>query len=396
MLDTFCELIIDELKHFSASRQSISPSSLLEALSNKADVLKALASQEHIGELRRGYIKILDQLNGYFTSDQRESADQLVAVIKRAESLSELYRIHEGIIGLVCQCVSDSEAKKKSLACLLIEVGAKLGELEGQSLSLIESTAQVHRANGRFTSLIETEIAELESSAESSKDVLEVREIVRTKLERIKSALETKKAEDRARNQSFESTIQNLQNNLKEMQHKIDRDRTRRKRLEHEALIDPLTGISNRRVMERRINKGIRRHERDKTVFSLVFVDIDDFKRVNDTYGHRVGDKCLQSLVGRMRQVLRESDHIARYGGDEFVIFLANTGKKAAQVVANKLSSAISKTCFLYRNTEIQLSVSIGITQIESGDTSPEEIIARADTALYEAKNLGKDCIIVT
>jgi diguanylate cyclase (GGDEF)-like protein len=148
--------------------------------------------------------------------------------------------------------------------------------------------------------------------------------------------------------------------------------------------------------MERRINKGIRRHERDKTVFSLVFVDIDDFKRVNDTYGHRVGDKCLQSLVGRMRQVLRESDHIARYGGDEFVIFLANTGKKAAQVVANKLSSAISKTCFLYRNTEIQLSVSIGITQIESGDTSPEEIIARADTALYEAKNLGKDCIIVT
>ena len=396
MMDMLCELIVEELKSCSSNRRAISQEGLLQALSGKADILYALVSQKHIEELRRRYIKILDELKICLTSPHSDSANELIQGISAAESLGELNLLQDKIIDMITNSVSTSQAKEKALAGLLIEVSAQLSEVERECLGLIESTAHVHLANNHFTSLIESEITELECSAESSRDVFEVRQLLSSRLGSIKSALETKKAEDRTRRQAFESTIQILQNDLKEMQFKIERDRKRRKHLESEALLDPLTGISNRRAIERHIKKEIKRHKQNDKVFSLIFIDIDDFKTINDTHSHRVGDKCLQSLVGRMQQVLRESDLMGRYGGDEFVVFLANTEQKAAEVVAKKLASAISKTCFIYRESEIHFSVSIGLTQVQLGDSDPEEIIARADSALLKAKNQGKDRIIVT
>jgi diguanylate cyclase len=395
-LDAFCELLIDELKSFSAAHRSLSPSSLLDALSAKADVLNALAYRANINEFRKFLIKIQDRLNPYFGPLHQERCDQQISAIKTAESLGELHRLLDELINLVSETISSSQADRNCLARLLIEVGTKLGEVETECVNLIQNSEQAQRENGRFTNLIASEISELETSTESSPDLSEVKEILRTRLANIKSALALKKAADKAGKLTFESTIQSLQNNLKEMHRQMHRAHQRTKRLEHAAFLDPLTGIPNRRHLDHLIRKEIKRHQRDKTLFSLVFIDVDNFKAVNDTYGHKVGDKCLQSLVGKMRQVLRDSDLIARYGGDEFVVLLPNTGLSAARAVADKLANAISRTCFVYKESEIQLSVSIGLTQTESGDSTPEEIIVRADAALYKAKDKGKDCIMVT
>lgn len=396
MLDTLCELIIDELKTLSAHRRAISSSSLYEALSGKAEALNALVSREHVGALQNGYIRILEELTCYLAPLHKQAAVALIEDIRKATRLGELSPLLDRIIRLLEQAYCDSLAKKETLEHLLLEVGNLLAELETESLALIEGTAQIHLANGQFTTLIQTQINELETAAQSTENVQAIREILRTRLHTIRAALETKKAEDRAKKQTFESTIQNLHESLKEMQSKVERGQKQRKLLEHEALQDPLTGVANRRVLERQIRKEIKRYRRGEALFSVIFIDIDDFKTINDTYGHRVGDKCLQSLVGRIRQLLREKDLVARYGGDEFVILLTDTGRKAAHLVADKLASAISKTCFIYKDTEIQLSVSIGLTQVEENDYNPEEIIARADSALYEAKHQGRDCIVVS
>ncbi len=396
MLNELCEIIIDELKSFSSSHRTISQSTLLEALSAKAEVLRSIASREHVLELKGSCVKILSEIANCSNSDCKDLSEELSECVYDCQSLDEIYLLLDRVVELVTKSASDSYTKEKSLAQLLIEVGTQLGEVERECLGLIESGESVHLGNSMFTTLIESEITKLEISAESAQDVSEVREILQNRLKTIKSAIEAKKAEDSLKKRTFESAIENFQNNLQKMQSRIERDRKRTKHLEQEALYDPLTGISNRRVMERHIRKGIRKYKREKTPFSLVFIDIDDFKTINDTYGHRVGDKCLQSLVARMKQILRESDLIGRYGGDEFVVFLEATDQRAARVVADKLSSAISKTCFMYKDSEIQISVSIGLTQVEDGDTNPEKIIERADSALYFAKNQGKDCIIVT
>ena len=396
MLDGLCELILDQIKRLSSTRQALSKENLLCALSEKADDLSAMSSMEHVAELKRRYTLILHKFGVCLKAHHREMIEELIPVVEEAQSLGQLYELLEKIVEPASKSLAHSQAMEKSLASLLIEVGNQLVEVERECLGLIESTTDVHRANNRFTTLLESEITQLESSAQTSEDVSEVRQVLRSRLQTIKSAIEAKKAEDTARKQSFDSTLEKLQGTLTEMQSRIERDRKRRKHLEQEAQIDPLTGIANRRVIERYLTREIKRYKRDKTVFSLIFIDIDDFKAINDTYGHRVGDKCLQILVGRMKEVLRAGDLLGRYGGDEFVVFLTETGQKAAQVVANKLSSAISKTCFVYRDAEIVLSVSIGLTQVEEGDARPEQIIERADSALYEAKNQGKDCIIVT
>jgi diguanylate cyclase len=207
--------------------------------------------------------------------------------------------------------------------------------------------------------------------------------------------LETKKAEDQIRQKHFGTEIENLNTNLEVMQTRIARDRIKRKSLEQEILVDPLTGIANRRAIERHLRKAIKKYKRYRKIFSMVFIDIDDFKKVNDTYGHWVGDKCLKKIVSKIKPLIREDDFVARYGGDEFIIVLPSADRRAAHGIAHKLSSAISKTRFLYLNSEIELSVSIGLTQMEETDYAPEVIFARADAALYEAKNQGKNCVIV-
>jgi diguanylate cyclase len=394
-LDYLCELIIDELKNFSSSRQCISPSSLLRALSSRAEILEFLGSQDHIKELKSAYIKILNELNDFLGEQYKEQLDELIARINVADSLIILYLLLDEIVALVRTCISRSQDKEKALASLVIEISTQLVEVEKKCLCLIENSTLTHRANSLFNNMLESQIADFETSAKSCEDVLEVRGIIRAKLDAIKSALETKKTEDQVREVVFESTIENLKTNLKVMEEKIDRGQRRRKHLEQEVLIDPLTGIANRRAMERHIRKEMKKYKRYKTVFSLIFIDIDDFKRVNDSYGHWVGDKCMKSLVGRIKQILRETDLIARYGGDEFIIFTTATERKAAQAVANKLSNAISKTCFIYKNSKIQLSVSIGVTQVEETDDGLGEIISRVDSALYEAKNQGKNRVVV-
>ncbi len=394
-LDAFCEMLIDELKSFSANRQSISSSRLIQALSGKTGVLNTLASREHLREFRSGSIKILDQFNRFFNCEHKEKALLLTRALEAADSLDQLHPLLEKITALLTDWALYSRAEKESFVKLLLELGSKLARIEAACCGLIEGAAGADRENADFTSLIESEIAGLQDAA-TIQDLAQVREVLHTRLENIHSAIHAKKKEDRLRKESFEATLNDLQRNIRELQSKIDRAHKRQIHLEHEALIDPLTGIANRRIMERYIKRDIKKYKRDNILFSLIFLDIDDFKVVNDTFGHPVGDKCLQGLVTRMRQVLRDRDLIARYGGDEFVVLLSNTGIISGRIVANKLATAISKTSFIYRDSEIHLSVSLGLTQVENGDSGPEQIIARADSALYEAKNKGKDRVVVS
>jgi diguanylate cyclase (GGDEF)-like protein len=394
-LDSLCELIIEELKNFSASHQSVSPSRLHEVLSNKAEIQEFIITRDYIKDLKNKYIKILNDLRDFFGKQYIDQLEELISRISNVEKFTDLNLLTGDIIRLARSCGSDFQEKNKTLSRLVFEIGAQLIGVEKTCMGLIESTTATHLANGSFNDMLEVQITELETSAESCANVTEVRKIVSAKLETIKSALETKKAEDKTREQTFESTIDTLKGNIKQMQDRLDRDQRRREHLEQEILIDPLTGISNRRVIERHIKKELNRYRRCREVFSLIFIDIDDFKEVNDTYGHGVGDKCIQSLVKRIKQVMRGNDLIARYGGDEFIILLTGTEAKAAETVANKLSNAISKTCFIYKNSEIQITVSIGVTQVVDTDDSPESILSRADSALYEAKNRGRDRVIV-
>jgi diguanylate cyclase len=122
--------------------------------------------------------------------------------------------------------------------------------------------------------------------------------------------------------------------------------------------------------------------------------DIDNLKRINDSYGHRTGDKVIKEVSQRIRQCIRQVDQAARYGGDEFAIILPNTDIEAARIVCERIVETVARYPVVWQRIQIPLSISVGVGQYGC-DTNPEDITSRSDQALYNAKQSGKNTVRV-
>lgn len=156
--------------------------------------------------------------------------------------------------------------------------------------------------------------------------------------------------------------------------------------LRRSARQDALTGLANRALFEERLSRALARRKRHHEHLAVMFVDLDGFKGVNDTYGHAVGDEVLVELARRFCGVLRPDDTLARFGGDEFVLLCEDLdGPSAAEVIAQRLLDA-TRPSWITSGGRLDLSVSIGIAVTDSPGTPPADLLGQADAALYEAK----------
>jgi two-component system cell cycle response regulator len=162
------------------------------------------------------------------------------------------------------------------------------------------------------------------------------------------------------------------------------------------ALTDALTGLYNRRYMEVHLQKLLQKNENQKKDLCVLLLDIDRFKEVNDTHGHSVGDEILRNFAFRLKDNLRSFDLVARLGGEEFVAILPDTTVEMAHFVAERLRRSIAERPFKCNVPDgaLTITTSVGGAIIQSGDHTVIEVLDRADKALYEAKNLGRDCTV--
>ena len=161
--------------------------------------------------------------------------------------------------------------------------------------------------------------------------------------------------------------------------------------MENLAFYDPLTGLSNRRLFKNRLEKAVKSVQRSNTSIALLFLDLDQFKRVNDTLGHDVGDSLLKEIANRLDQNVRENDTVSRIGGDEFTILLTDINNtNDVQVVANKILLSLSRP-YILNGQEINSSVSIGITLTPEDSVDSNTLMKNADLAMYRAKELGRN-----
>ena len=166
-------------------------------------------------------------------------------------------------------------------------------------------------------------------------------------------------------------------------------------KLKDTSLRDGMTGLYNRRFLEEFIDKVMSQALRDKNTYSILMLDVDFFKMVNDTYGHDAGDKVITILAKILQENIRESDLAIRYGGEEFIIMLHNANDEGTLKVANKIHSDFGNYIFdISTNETIQKTVSIGISKFPTDGDSIWKCIKYADTALYRAKNTGRDKIV--
>lgn len=186
---------------------------------------------------------------------------------------------------------------------------------------------------------------------------------------------------------NFTKMLKELDNRTKE----LILEETKRAYQESLANTDALTGAYNRRYLYNFSEQYLKIIKRENKELSLLLLDLDDFKKINDTFGHEIGDIVIKELVKISKNCIRDNDLIIRLGGDEFVILLPNTYVEDARKVAMKIIDKINE---YNKNKEFNFTISVGVSHYQKGDISIDNLISRADDSLYEAKRVGKNCVI--
>lgn len=157
------------------------------------------------------------------------------------------------------------------------------------------------------------------------------------------------------------------------------------------AIIDGLTGLYNRRFFQQTLEREFARSKRHKIHLSLAMFDIDHFKKINDMYGHQFGDKVLAEISKIIKSSLRKTDYVARYGGEEIVLVLPETNAAQAHIPIERIRQKIQDRDFMNGDESVKITVSCGIAEVEADVVNQEDLLARADKALYESKRTGRN-----
>lgn len=175
----------------------------------------------------------------------------------------------------------------------------------------------------------------------------------------------------------------------------IERDLTRYKKIQRQlaqmAMFDSLTGALNRPAFFQHAEKEFSRAKRYHRPLSVIMLDIDHFKRINDQYGHQAGDHVLKIFVEACEEITRETDLLGRIGGEEFVLLLPDTPLNSAYYLAERLRERINKYPYLAGDMLIEVTASLGVAEVQAGDDNFKALLHRADEALYEAKHSGRN-----
>ncbi len=263
--------------------------------------------------------------------------------------------------GTLKQSLTDAKATLKSLMTTFID---RLGELT-------ESTGEYHNKIEGYSQ----KIGKADNLAELShilKDVMyDTRIIQASALRSHEELLNQKKQADEA-----EARIQELEHELEEVSELVREDQ--------------LTGALNRRGLDETIERELKRADRSRTAVSVALLDIDNFKQLNDTIGHQAGDRALKHLTKVIKETLRPADTVGRYGGEEFLIVLPDTDLEAAIEAMQRLQRDLTKKFFMHNNERVLVTFSAGVA-LRGEAEDAEDLIGRADKAMYQAKLAGKN-----
>ncbi len=356
---------------------------------------KAPIYEDALPQLVQAYQHIIDELKLSLGKQYLEGLLKIEKRLLKTSEIEELPSIRKAILSQIQQFIEHVGTERGLTLGFIKEISQRLMEVEKHVITSIDQTSRIHQNNQHFSLSLENHLVALQNSIDYSQTLTELKEVLFSRLNTINTVIAEKKIQDGSLKTDADRQLESLRHNMNQMKDQIQAAEKRASLLEQELLKDPLTGAYNRRAYDRRIIEELHRFLRYKTIFSLLLFDVDHFKRVNDTYGHTVGDKCLKEIISRITTLLRKCDFPARYGGEEFVLILPETNKEQGKTVGEKIRQQVEKIEFIHKGETIRITVSVGITQVTTEDKDPEAIFNRLDQAMYAAKNSGRNTVIV-
>ena len=272
----------------------------------------------------------------------------------------------------------------------LEDLTKRLSELDQHLLENQSNRAATLEHGRLLNENVSDQVGGIQSGMQQTTDLQQLKQLVYERLDQIQAHVSNFYREEEGRFKKSEESDHQLKMRLSELEQETRQLRARMLEAHHIALQDAVTGLPNRAAYDERVDQEFIRWKRFAEPLSMLVWDIDDFKSVNDRFGHQAGDKALRVIAKILKERLRESDFIARYGGEEFVCLLCGTETEAARKVAEEMRQSVADSGFHAGGKAVVLTSSCGISSFRDGD-DPAGVFARADKALYQAKGNGKN-----
>ncbi|HMA12506.1 MAG TPA: diguanylate cyclase [Steroidobacteraceae bacterium] len=353
----------------------------------------ALPGQALVGAERLR--SIITRLLGELRSEPKLASG--VAAIDRELAISltqeQLPQVIERVGGLVVQRIQGLERAREELQQMLDQMVAQLEMLSRYVAGHDLEASERQTSNETLNTQITGEMHAMGSAVDTGSDLATLRRQLRLRMDSIGRHLQDfREREQEHARQARERTDQ-MRGRMEELERearKLHASLADEKRM---SLLDPLTRIPNRLAYEQRMEDELERFRRFGQPVCLATCDIDHFKRINDSYGHRAGDKVLQVVSECFAASVRSTDFVARYGGEEFVFVLPGSTLEDAQGLMNRIREKVGEVGFHFRGTPVSVTVSCGITALRPDDGA-DDAFDRADKAMYQAKDAGRNRVV--
>lgn len=288
------------------------------------------------------------------------------------------------------QVLEGIRRQKAELEAFIGQVDQQLGRFQEFVRSSEADLDSARSGREQLSSQLGDEMQSLRAHMDGAGDVDELKGRVLGSLNQIAAQLQSFRDHEESRLAQAEERNQRLVRQLDALGFEAKRLREENDERLEQLMLDPLTKVHSRFAYEKRLAEEFSRWQRHGQPLGFVIWDIDRFKAINDNYGHKVGDRLLQMVARLLARHTRQSDFLARIGGEEFVMLLPGAGAEEAITVAGKLRQVIAETGFHYRRQPRPVTVSAGVTEFREGDR-PDDVYQRADAALYRAKEAGRN-----
>jgi diguanylate cyclase len=315
---------------------------------------------------------------------------QAEAMRQRLEHGLNWYELLPILDDLAVLMLAISDGGQHEFEVYLKQLNERLESFQSGLQAASEDYVGQRTASRELDSELRQQVGGLQTSVQDAADLPSLKQVLENRLEGLLSTMDQHQKTRDEREQDVANRLQSLASRVATMEQEAQGFRANIEEQRQKALIDPLTGLANRAAWEERLGQEIGLWQKEKTTLLLCILDLDHFKRINDGYGHLAGDRVLKIVAKVLKKQLRESDFIARFGGEEFVILLPATQVTTGLAMLEQLRAAVEQCPFHFKSEPVTITVSSGFTALRAGERS-DVALKRADQALYRAKGNGRN-----
>lgn len=324
-------------------------------------------------------------------TELHDQAEAIKAALALAVDEEELELILGRIADLVTTMRTRAQTERAEVETFLKQLTQNLRELDMSLQGAVAAHRETVEDGRALDAEVQVQVQGIEDSVRWAQNLDHLKQTVQERVDTIRRHMEVFRNNEDERIERAEAEVHKLNARLRNLEEESASLRERIRDERNQALLDPLTEVPNRLAYNERIAQEYTRWKRYRAPLVFTVWDVDNFKRINDTYGHQAGDKVLKVVAKVLSSQVREADFVARYGGEEFVILLPETDLAQARVVTEKIRAAVEACEFHYRGERVLITISCGMAQFREQDEA-DAVFARADAAMYRAKAAGRNC----